>query len=149
MLFYFCLSSILSEINEIIHTKSLALYLSLVVQFSMTVRCARAFPRQLDYYTTSLSCCQQLFEEKYSQITKFVPKPFCIFCTQSTKNDKSRPENPVGSWFAMIFQPLIVDLYQSVALVYQINKLVSDRARLFIIGGADCRFELSYLKNDG
>ena len=89
MLFYFCLSSILSEINEIIHTKSLALYLSLVVQFSMTVHCPRTFPRQLDYYTTSLLPCQHFFEEKYAQITQIIfSVTLCILLQKTQKHTK-------------------------------------------------------------
>ena len=54
----FTLLSIYNSFDEIC-TLLFALYLSLVVQFSMTVRCP--FSRQLCYYTTLALLCQYLF----------------------------------------------------------------------------------------
>ena len=51
-----------------------ALYFSLVVQFSMTIRCRSR--GQLDYYTTFTLLCQYLFEKKFKKIF------YCFFDTK-------------------------------------------------------------------
>ena len=86
-----------------------ALYLSLVVQFSMTV--ALAFSRQPCYYTTLLSSCQYLFKTFFKFFLGVLTGVSCsLFACPLTD---SFPILPLFSPFVKYFLRIFFKLYIS------------------------------------
>ena len=124
----FTLLSIYNSFDEIC-TLLFALYLSLVVQFSMTVR--RLFSRRLCYYTTMLLHCQYFFEKffkffnffyflfKHSSFERltilplyypFVKHFFEIFLNLHTLTDFEYIYNTFIVTFARLYEKNVKDL---------------------------------------